>query len=206
MQRVSYELLAGDDVVQIAQSLLGKELIHRLPNGEQLSGYITETEAYMGPNDKASHAWNNRRTTRTEPMFADAGTCYVYVCYGIHHLINVVTNTENNPHAVLIRAIFPHKGLKTQLQNRKKSQFLAKDFIGPGKVSVALSVTTHQNWVNLLSEASPLQLFNGIDIPESTIDSGTRIGIDYAEEWALKPWRFFVKPRLLNTLFHNRID
>jgi len=150
MSLVLSDFLLREDVVQIAQDLLGCELIHTTKDGHILSGIITETEAYRAPEDKASHAWNNRRTTRTEVMFGNAGTSYMYLCYGIHNLFNVVTNKIGIPHAVLIRGIVPSIGVDRQLKNRHKINFKLEDFIGPGKVSQALEIFNKLNDINIL--------------------------------------------------------
>src|ERR1019366_276261 len=106
MSKLSKDFYLRDDVIQISKDLLGKYLFTKIDN-KITAGIITETEAYAGVSDKASHAYNNRRTNRTEIMFAEGGVSYVYLCYGIHHLFNVITTVKNTPHAVLIRAINP---------------------------------------------------------------------------------------------------
>lgn len=138
-------------------------------------GYIIETEAYKGPEDKASHAYNNRRTKRTEVMFQKGGICYVYLCYGMHHLLNVVTNQENIPHAILIRGIYiPDKG----------------KIIGPGNVTKALGVDMHYNGESLLSDKIWIEEREKI---KGEIVASPRVGIDYAGEDAKLPWRFILK-------------
>lgn len=157
-----------DDVVFLSKELLGKYIFTRI-NGKVRGGYIIETEAYRGPEDRASHAYNNRRTKRTEVMFKKGGVCYVYLCYGIHHLLNVVTNNEGVPHAILIRGIYMDKG----------------KVIGPGNVTKALGV-------NMSFNGEPLS-GNTIWIEErekikGKIVASPRIGIDYAGEDAKLPW------------------
>lgn len=193
MSILSSEFVSEDNPVQIAKNLLGVEIRHYFDDLNYISALISETEAYMAPEDKASHAWNNRRTERTEPLFGNAGFSYVYLCYGIHNLFNVVTGSINTPHAVLIRAIIPLSGQAIQLINRKKKKFKSIDFTGPGKVTQALGITLMHNKINLLSTQSPIQLHQGIEINPSQIKEGKRIGIDYAEEWKEKPWRFWVQ-------------
>jgi len=200
MSLVSLEFLEHDNVVQIAQDLLGCELRHTLADGTILSGIITETEAYRGPEDKASHAWNNRRTSRTEIMFGNAGTSYVYLCYGIHNLFNVVTNKSGIPHAVLIRGIFPILGLDRQLENRNKIKLNYQDFVGPGKVTKALEITSNHNNINLLDSNSPLQMHDKFNFSKNDIQMGKRVGIDYAEDWKDKLWRFWIKKELLKNI------
>ena len=128
------------DVVKIARELLGKILVTEF--GVRTSGIIVETEAYAGITDKASHAYGGRRTGRTEVMYSPGGTAYVYLCYGIHHLFNVVTNIEGIPHAVLIRAIEPVEGIETMLERRGKTKLSPSLTAGPGALSQALGIST----------------------------------------------------------------
>lgn len=136
------------DVVQIARELLGKELITCI-DGQLTSGIITETEAYNGIVDRASHAFGGRFTPRTQTMYAAGGVCYVYLCYGIHHLFNVVTNIEGVPHAILIRNIKPLKGLETILQRRNKIKANKNLSTGPGTLSQAMGIKTFHNGLSL---------------------------------------------------------
>ena len=179
-----------EDVVQISRELLGKVLVTRLGN-KITSGIITETEAYNGAVDKASHAYNNRRTLRTEIMYARGGTAYVYLCYGIHSLFNVVTNEKNIPHAVLIRAVRPEKGLKTMLQRRGVKAAGKKTFSGPGSVSQALGIHFSDTGTNLLGNKIWIE-DAGNKILSKQIKITPRIGVDYAGEDALLPYRFFI--------------
>lgn len=179
-----------NDVVQISRELLGKVLVTRLGN-KITSGIITETEAYQGVTDKASHAYNNRRTARTEIMYGKGGTAYVYLCYGIHSLFNVVTNKENIPHAVLIRAIQPDKGLKLMLDRRGVKTAGKKTFNGPGTVSQALGIH-YSNTGESLSGNKIWIEDAGLKINSSQIKITPRIGVDYAGKDALLPYRFFI--------------
>ena len=179
------------DVTRISRELLGKILVTRF-NGVLTSGRIVETEAYAGAGDKASHAYGNRRTARTEVMFGNPGTAYVYLCYGIHHLFNVVTNTANIPHAILIRAIEPLEGIDMMLLRTGKIKLDSTLTKGPGNVSRALGIFTHHTGISLLSD----QLFiadDGFKLKKSEISVTTRIGVDYAAEDSLLPYRFIVK-------------
>lgn len=178
-----------DDVDGIAQALLGMELCTEI-GGQLTSGLITETESYAGIIDKASHAYNNRRTPRTETMYLPGGCAYIYLCYGMHTLFNVVTSKKDNPHAVLIRAISPLQGLDLQLQ-RRKAKTLKKDlFVGPGKVCQALGITQDLQAKPL--QKKPLWIQKPSTLAKGTISKAPRIGIDYAEEWAEKPMRFIL--------------
>ena len=190
-----------ENVLEIAETLLGKALFTCLDGNTLTGGIITETEAYMGAQDKASHAYNNRRTQRTETLFQEGGVAYVYMCYGIHHLLNVVTNVKDTPHAVLIRALFPTHGLCIISKRRGKKETDKTLTSGPGALCQALGVTKMHNGYSL--SHSPLWIDETpFTISPAMIKKGPRIGIDYAQEHALLPWRFYL-PELPNSL---RID
>lgn len=172
------------DVVQLARALLGKSLFTRI-NGELTGGIIIETEAYAGAQDKACHSYNNRRTPRNEPMFAAGGIAYVYLCYGIHHLLNIITGAENDPVGILLRAIQPTHGIETMLRRRGHPK-LSSLASGPGSLTQALGVTLQHNKIPLDSPA--LWLEEGP--PPRAIEAGPRIGVAYAGEDALLPYRF----------------
>ncbi|MDP1623151.1 MAG: DNA-3-methyladenine glycosylase [Bacteroidales bacterium] len=183
------------DVVQIARELLGKQLITRM-GGVITSGIICETEAYAGATDKASHAFGCRRTERTEIMYDRGGTAYIYLCYGVHSLFNVVTNIEGVPHAVLIRGIIPVEGIETMLQRAGKPEVTKNFGIGPGKVSKILGIHYTYSGLDLVknpgknNEPAIWIEDHGVEIPPSQIISGPRIGVDYAGEDAMLPYRF----------------
>lgn len=176
------------NVVLIAKELLGKVVVTKL-NGQITSGIITETEAYEGVTDKASHAFGGRRTKRTEVMFGMGGIAYVYLCYGIHHLFNVVTNQNEVPHAVLIRSIKPVDGLPMILKRRKKENADKKLCIGPGSVSQALGICTSHTGIDLIGNKIWIE-DRSINISSRNIIKSPRIGIDYAGAHALLPYRF----------------
>lgn len=183
------------DVVQISKDLLGKYLFTKIDN-KLTAGIITETEAYAGITDKASHAYNNRRTNRTETMFAEGGISYVYLCYGIHHLFNVVTNVKDVPHAVLIRAIKPVEGIETILKRRNKIPHQVRDDFkkltaGPGTTSQALGIKNNHTALDLTGNKIWIE-DKGIKIAKKDITVGPRIGVDYAGEDAKLPYRFVV--------------
>lgn len=183
------------DVVALARDLLGKVLVTRI-DGITTSGIICETEAYAGITDRASHAFGGRRTARTEVMYAVGGTAYVYLCYGIHSLFNVVTGAEGVPDAVLVRGILPLEGLEHMLQRRGSNQ-ARKDFgIGPGKVSVALGIHYSISGFDLtghatLNGSAVWMEERGIEIPAEKIVAGPRIGVAYAGADAHRPYRFW---------------
>lgn len=177
------------DVVKIAKKLLGKYLLTKIGNNPVTGGMIIETEAYAGPEDKASHAYGNRRTKRTEVMFHKGGVAYVYLCYGIHSLFNVVTNQEGTPHAVLIRAIRPEIGIETMLKRRGKTKLDNTLTNGPGSLAKALGIGLKHNGVKLNSP--PIWIEDrGVHVQKKQIEESPRIGIDFAKEHALLDWRF----------------
>lgn len=182
---------ARTDVVKIARELLGKVLVTSF-NGELTSGMIVETEAYAGETDKASHAFGGRRTRRTEVMYAHGGTAYVYLCYGIHHLFNVVTNARDTPHAILIRAVEPLEGIDIMLERRGKEKLQPSLTAGPGAMSVALGIETRHTGVSLQGAEIYIE-DRGIKVPAKNIIAGTRVGVAYALDDALRPYRFSIK-------------
>ena len=182
------------DVVQIARELLGKKLVTRI-GGVVTSGIICETEAYACVTDRASHAFGGRRTVRTEIMYRKGGTAYAYLCYGIHSLFNVVTNDEDIPHAVLIRGIIPVDGTAQMLQRAGKEKMAAGFGTGPGKVSKILGIHFSHSGLDLTqpdSHTDPAIRIEetGVTIHSDRILAGPRIGVDYAGEDALLPYRF----------------
>ena len=180
-----------EDVVKVSRQLLGKVLCTRF-KGELTSGIITETEAYEGVTDRASHAWGGRLTERTKIMFKEGGIAYVYLCYGIHHLFNVVTHCEGTPHAVLIRAIQPLDGIEIMEKRRKMKYTNPKFSGGPGTVSIALGITTKHTGTDLLGDEIWIE-DRGIKVKPAEIESGPRIGVAYAGEHAFLPYRFILK-------------
>lgn len=185
------EFYTRRNTLRIARELLGKRLVVPAHNGARVSGIIVETEAYQGPEDKASHAYGNRRTTRTETMFGIGGTAYVYFIYGMYYQFNVVTNTEAIPHAVLIRALEPDEGIKWMRQRRPLSNDRNLTN-GPGKLCQAMAIDRSYNRADLMGNVVWIE--EGRErVTASQIASGERIGIDYAMEYAAKPWRFWLK-------------
>ncbi|MBA3827545.1 MAG: DNA-3-methyladenine glycosylase [Taibaiella sp.] len=179
------------DVVKIAKELLGKVLVTNI-NGIYTSGMIVETEAYAGAVDKASHAFGNRRTRRTDIMYSHGGVAYVYLCYGIHHLFNVVTNVQDVPHAVLVRAIEPLEGIEYMLERRRKEKLSPILTAGPGAMSQALGLHTVHTGKPLQGPDVSIE-DQGIKINAKDIVSATRVGVAYAAEDAMLPYRFYIK-------------
>ncbi len=182
-----------EDVIQIAKDLLGKYLVTRF-DGQITAGKIVETEAYRAPDDKACHAWMNRRTNRTEIMFAEGGHAYVYLCYGIHHLFNIVTGKKDMAHAVLIRGIEPVENVELMLARRDLTKLTPCLTAGPGSLTQALGIRTEHTGQSLVSDDSPIWLEDrGEEVFEKNIIASPRVGVGYAEECALWDWRFRVR-------------
>ncbi|MCX6231592.1 MAG: DNA-3-methyladenine glycosylase [Bacteroidetes bacterium] len=179
------------DVVKVAKDLLGKCLCTNF-NGVLTSGIITETEAYAGITDKASHAYGNRRTKRTEIMYKEGGIAYVYLCYGMYSLFNVVTNAVDIPHAVLIRGIEAFDGIEKMKERCKQKDMNKYPVNGPGKLTKALGIHYSHTGIDLQANQIWIEDRN-IIIKEKDIIKTTRIGIDYAKEDALLPYRFIIK-------------
>jgi DNA-3-methyladenine glycosylase len=191
VKKLGAEFYQGKDVVKIAKELLGKILVTNW-KGVATSGRIVECEAYAGVIDRASHAWSGRRTARNEIMFGEAGYAYVYLCYGIHHLFNVVTNSPGIPHAILVRALDPIEGVEKMLQRTNKKKLDHTLTRGPGNVSKSLGIQTKHSGLSLLGD----RIFitdDGGKYTKMEIASSPRIGVDYAGDDALLPYRFYVK-------------
>lgn len=180
-----------DDVVSVSRDLIGKFLCTNF-NGILTTGMIVETEAYNGRNDRASHAFPDVRTKRTETMYGPPGRAYVYLCYGIHHLFNVVTNKEGYADAILIRALKPMEGIEKMLERRNRVKLEQAVSNGPGKLSQALGIKTDHDQKDLMGEEIWIE-DRKIEVTDKQILSGERVGIDYAGEDARLPWRFVLK-------------
>lgn len=189
--------------LELSKKLLGKYLIHEY-EGQKLSGMIVETEAYMGPHDKAAHSYNNRRTERNEVMYGQAGYAYVYIIYGMYNCMNVVASTVNVPQAVLIRALEPADGENIMALNRfgkSLDELSKKEKInltnGPGKLCRALNIDRSLNGEDLCGNnlyiAGEMCQNEICNINEEDIVTTKRINIDYAEEAVDFPWRFYIK-------------
>lgn len=179
-----------DDTLEIARDLLGKLLVVPTASGERISGMIVETEAYLGAIDKACHSYNNRRTKRTETMFAVGGTAYVTLIYGMYYQFNVVTGAIDSPHAVLIRAVQPVEGI--EIMRERRGTLIDKNLTsGPGKLCIAFGIDNTYKDADLLGEKIWLEDYDYFE--DEMINTGKRIGIDYAEDFAEKPWRFWVE-------------
>lgn len=189
-QKLSLSFYQKQDVVSIARKLVGKVLCTQIGDDPLTSGIITETEAYCGRGDKACHANDGTRTDRTETMYQAGGIAYIYLCYGIHHLFNVVANIENKADAVLIRAIQPLDGINEMLQRRDKQDVNPLLTAGPGRLTQALGITTHLDRTTLTGDTIWIE-DREIDFSLSSLLATERVGVDYAGEDAKLPWRFY---------------
>jgi DNA-3-methyladenine glycosylase len=190
-KKLGSEFYKRKDVAKIAKELLGKILVTNW-EGVVTSGRIVECEAYEGIIDRASHASGGRRTRRNEIMYGEGGYAYVYLCYGIHHLFNVVTNFRQVPHAILIRALDPIEGVREMLLRTSKKKLDDTLTRGPGNVSKALGILTKHSGLSLSDD----QIFiadDGGTFGKKEIAASPRVGVDYAGEDALLPYRFYVK-------------
>lgn len=179
------------DVVTITKELMGKIVVTNFSN-TLTAGRIAEAEAYNGPFDKAAHSYNNRRTKRTEVMYGPGGAAYVYLCYGLHQMFNIVTNKAGIPNAVLIRALEPLAGIETMLARSNKNIHGFDLTRGPGNVAKALGLNTSHTGMNLQGHELYIS-DDGFGYKENEIAVTARIGVDYAAEDALLPYRFIVK-------------
>ena len=178
------------DAVTVARALLGARLTVAGRGHTRRSGLIVETEAYCGPEDRACHAFGGRRTARTEPMFAIGGTAYVYLVYGLHHQFNVVTSGVGDPQAVLVRAVAPVEGL-AGMRRRRAGRADRELSNGPGKLCCALGIDRRLDGADLLGDRVWIEAPD-CPIAPSRIARGTRVGIEYAQAWAQRPWRFWI--------------
>ena len=189
--KLSTAYYLNEDVVSLAKDLLGKVLFTNI-NGQVSAGVIVETEAYFGIKDKASHAYGGRRTNRTETMYAQGGIAYVYLCYGMHYLFNVVSSVIDDPHAVLIRAIEPLVGINYMEERRNMAHTKSAISSGPGSAAKALGIDRTFNAKDLSGDEIWIE-DHQISFTDEQILAGPRVGIAYAQEHASFPWRFFVK-------------
>jgi DNA-3-methyladenine glycosylase len=193
-KKLPREFYIRADVLTVARQLLGHVLVVPAPDGTRVSGIIVETEAYRGPQDRASHAFGGRRTNRTETMYGIGGTAYVYFVYGMYHQFNVVTNAPEIPHAVLVRALEPVEGIEL-MRKRRPGQSDANLTNGPGKLCIALGIDRTLDRADLTGDR--LWIEKGQRrISRPSITCGPRIGIEYAGHWAEKPWRFWLRENL----------
>ncbi|HWW75694.1 MAG TPA: DNA-3-methyladenine glycosylase [Pyrinomonadaceae bacterium] len=189
--RLKRDFYTRADTLVVARDLLGKRLVVPAPDGARVSARIIEVEAYLGVEDRAAHSYGGRRTARTETMFGVGGLVYVFFVYGMHHQLNVVTGLAGQPHAVLLRAVEPEEGIELMRERRpvSKERELTS---GPGKLCRALGIDGGYNGEDLTRGRRIWIEETGASFADEEIAAGPRVGIDYAGEDALKPWRFWV--------------
>ncbi len=202
MKKLPIEFYNRHDVVSIAKGLIGKIIVTKF-DGVVTSGRIVETEAYIGLQDRASHSFGGRRTARNEHMYEKAGTAYVYICYGIHHLFNVVTNKKNIPDAILIRAVEPLQGVDIMLGRTGKRILDNTLTKGPGNAAKALGISKNHSGINLVKD----EIFIASDnhtVNTTCIGISKRIGVERSGEAALLPYRFYVKGNPFVSSYPNK--
>lgn len=177
------------ETLDVARELLGKYLVHNTITGRTI-GKIVEVEAYIGAIDLACHAYNGKYTNRTKVMFGQGGHAYVYLIYGVYYCMNIVTNQEHYPEAVLVRALEPIEGIEL-MKTRRKTDKVLNLCSGPGKLCMAMEITKLQNGMDLCGDT--MYLLEGEEIPSECILTTPRMNIDYAKEAKEYPWRFIIK-------------
>ena len=190
MKKINQSFYQSNNVLELSKTLLGKVIVTKI-NNQSTSGKIVEVEAYLGVEDKASHSYNNTKTNRTQPMFDMGGITYVYLCYGIHYVFNVVVGNTDNPYAILIRSIEPIDGIDIMLKRRKFNLLKKQLTNGPGKLTKALGITTSMNAMSLIGNKIWIENHD-IKVTKKDILSSPRIGVDYAGEDAKLPYRFYI--------------
>lgn len=188
--------------LQVARDLLGTLLVRELPDGTKLSGWIAETEAYVGSEDLACHA-RHGRTDRNETMWGPPGHAYVYFTYGMHWLLNAVTERDGFPAAVLLRALHPRDGLP-EMRKRRTGRPDTELTNGPAKLCQALAIDGEQDKLDMCARGAQLRFHKGIAISNKFVTRGPRVGLNNVPEpWLSKPWRFRIEreaiPDILST-------
>lgn len=191
MPKLPFSFYQNPDVNNVAIQLLGKQLFTSV-EGMLTGGTIVETEAYNGVTDKASHAYGGRFTDRTKVMYEQGGLSYVYLCYGIHNLFNVVVGAKGMPQAVLVRGLEPVEGLDVMLARRNMSILKPNLTAGPGALAKAMGIDRELNHLDLCGDVIWIE-DNGISFNAADIVAAPRVGVDYAGDHALLPWRYYVK-------------
>lgn len=198
LSMMDFSFFLQDDVLQICRDLLGKYLFTQR-DGQIAGGVITEVEAYKGINDRGSHAFGGRRTQRNEMMYHEGGVVYMYLCYGMHHMLNFVTNREGIPDAILVRGIYPTHGEELMLMRTGKPRISYNVTDGPGKVSKALGLTVADNGCSIAYPGIWIE-DRGLVVNDNLVETLPRIGIDYAGEDANLPYRYLLNPKHLSRL------
>lgn len=202
MKKLPAQFYERTDVVLIAKELIGKIIVTKFDD-LVTSGRIVETEAYIGITDRASHSFGGKRTARNEHMYGAAGIAYVYICYGMHHLFNIVSNAKDVPDAILIRAVEPIEGIDIMLTRAGKSKAGNTLTKGPGNAAKALGISKLHSGINLLQEEIYI-VDDGFTIAETLIGVSRRIGIEGSGDAALLPYRFYVKGNPFVSSYPNK--
>lgn len=187
--RLSKGFFTAEDTVLIAKQLLGKKLYTQI-DGELCSAIIVETEAYKGPQDVGSHAFNNKRTTRNEVMYHEGGVVYMYICYGIHDMLNIVTGPAESSHAVLIRALEPVDGI-AYMQRRRMISDIRRLCKGPGALSRAMGLNKRHNGISL--QGDQIWIEDSAELKDDDIIKTSRVGLNIDEPFKSIAWRFYIK-------------
>lgn len=190
MNKLTTSFYQREDTIQIARELLGKK-VFSMAGDELTEGIIVETEAYRGPEDRGSHAWNNRRTNRTEIMYAAGGVAYMYICYGIHDMLNIVTGPENLSHAILIRALEPITGIEIMRKRRKIYNNDIRLCQGPGALAQSLGLNKSFNGKSL--QGNEIWIENNEVIPGDQIVASPRVGMNFTGPYKTILWRFYIR-------------
>ena len=189
--KLPVEFYRQEDVVSVARQLLGKHLYSNI-GGQLTGGIIVETEAYRGPDDRGSHAYNNKRTARNEIMYKAGGVAYMYICYGIHDMLNIVTGTEGTSHAALIRAIEPIDGLSIMCERRGIFNDNKRLCQGPGALAKAMGLSKFHNGTDLQNDLIWIT-DEGLSYTDEQVIASARIGMNFDGPYKTIPWRFYVK-------------
>ena len=202
MKKLPVQFYQGTDVVLLANQLIGKIIVTKF-NSVITSGRIVETEAYVGLTDRASHSFAGKRTARNEHMYAPAGIAYVYICYGMHHLFNIVSNEKDKPDAVLIRAVEPMEGIDIMLERTGKQKLDNTLTKGPGNAAKALGISKVHSGISLVKDYIYIAS-DGYNITEASIGVSSRIGVESSGDAALLPYRFYIKGNPFVSSYPNK--
>jgi len=189
-EKLSESFYRRENTLQIGKELLGKLLVVPTASGKRVSGMIVETEGYLGTDDKAAHGYGGRRTDRNEITYAPGGNVYVFFVYGMYFQLNIVTGEADSPHVILIRAVEPVEGIEI-MRERRGAMTDTNLTSGPGKLCIAFAIDRGLNGQHLLGDK--IWIEDHMPIADEDVESGPRIGIDYAEEFVEMPWRFWVR-------------
>ena len=188
--KLPLEFYLREDTLEVARDLLGKLLVVSDKKGRRVSGMIVEIEAYLGEIDKGAHSYGGRRTARNEITYSEGGHVYVFFVYGMYYQLNFVTGRVGQPHVCLIRAVEPVEGI--EIMRKRRGTMPDKNLTsGPGKLCIAFGIDRSLNGEHLLGDRISVEEYK--NFTRKDIAEGKRIGIDYAEEFAEMPWRFWVK-------------